>query len=124
MDANFEKYGTFFKIEHVLKYKSCYVLFLIHTSELFLLSCFHLCKSLLRVFLPQFIEVISTNYTFLSSFFPRKDLLSVKNLLLSVRFPSESSLFLSKILTHENFRSFYFFIRICLLSQSWLIFSF
>lgn len=35
----------FKKIERVLKYRSCYVLFLIHTAELFLLSCFHLCKS-------------------------------------------------------------------------------
>ena len=111
-----------FFMECVLESKHCHVLFLIHTTELLLLSCFHLCKSLLWVFLPQIIKVVSTKYAFfLSSFFLRKDLLSVRNVLVSVRFPSETSFFLSKILTHENFRSFYFFKLICLLPQTWLV---
>ena len=112
----------YFFMERVLESKHCYVLFLLHKTELLLLSYFHLCKSLLWIFLPQIIEVVSTKYAFfLSSFFPRKDLLSVRNLLVSVGFPSETSFFLSKILTHENFRSFYFFKLICLLPQTWLV---
>lgn len=95
MDANIEKYGTFLN-ERVLESKHCYVLFLIHTTELLLLSCFHLCKSITLSILPPFIEVISTNCTFfLSKFLPQKDLLSVRNLLLS-GFPQKCPSFCPK----------------------------
>ena len=110
MDANFEKYGTFFyEVRAGIQTLSCVIS---HTHN----------RTVVIVMFPQIIEVVSTKYAFfLSSFFPRKDLLSVRNVLVSVRFPSETSFFLSKILTHENFRSFYFFKLICLLPQTWLV---
>lgn len=118
-----KKYGTFLNEECAgIQTLLCVISHTIIT-ELLLLSCFHLCKSLLWVFLPPFIEVISTNYTFfcqVSS--PEKTFFLSEISFCQVS--SEMSFFLSKILTHENFRSFSFFKLICLLPPNLVGFKF